>query len=100
MNFAQGFGWSLLELFLGLIQLYVWVFVIRALLSWVSPDPSNPIVRILVRLTEPVLRPLRRLAPPHKLGGLDISPMLAILILVFIRNGLLYSFGIPVRGLF
>ncbi len=100
MNFAQGFGWSLLELFLGILNIYIWIFVIRALLSWVNPDPHNPIVRILVRLTEPVLAPLRRLAPPRKLGGLDISPMLAILLLVFLRNGILYSFGVPVRGLF
>jgi YggT family protein len=100
MNFAQGFGWSLIEILIGLVNVYIWVVVIRALLSWVSPDPSNPLVRILVKLTEPVLRPLRKLLPPHKLGGLDVSPMLAILLLVFLRNGILYSLGVPVRGLF
>jgi YggT family protein len=100
MNFAQGFGWSLFEIFVGLINLYTWVIIIRALLSWVSPDPRNPLVRMLVVATEPVLRPLRRLLPPHKLGGLDLSPMIAILLLVFLKNGLLYSFGLPVRTLF
>jgi YggT family protein len=100
MNFAQGFGWSLLEIVLGLVNAYIWVIVIRAVLSWVNPDPYNPLVRILYRLTEPVLSPLRKLVPPHKVGGLDLSPMLAILLLVFLRNGILYSFGIPVRGLF
>jgi YggT family protein len=100
MNFAQGFGWSLLEIVLGLINLYTWVIIIRALLSWVSPDPRNPVVRILVVATEPLLRPIRALVPPHKLGGLDLSPMIAILLLVFLKNGLYYSFGLPVRTLF
>ena len=100
MNFAQGFGWSLLEIVFGLMSAYTWVIIIRALLSWVNPDPYNPIVRLLVGITEPVLRPLRKLAPPHKLGGLDLSPMIAILLIQLIRNGLLYSLGLRVRGLF
>ena len=100
MNIATGFGWSLFELLLGLINLYTWIIIIRALLSWVNPDPRNQIVRILVLLTEPVLRPLRKLVPPHKLGGLDLSPMIAILLLVFLKNGLYYSFRLPSRGLF
>ena len=93
MNFAQGFGFSLLQLVLGVLELYTWILIIRALLSWVSPDPRNPLVQILVRLTEPVQGPLRKLAPPHKLGGLDISPMLAILLIQFIKNGIVYSLG-------
>ncbi|MEZ5312863.1 MAG: YggT family protein [Thermoanaerobaculia bacterium] len=100
MNFAQGFGWSLLEIVFGLMSAYTWVIIIRALLSWVNPDPYNPIVRLLVGITEPVLRPLRKLAPPHKMGGLDLSPMIAILLIQLIRNGLLYSLGLRVRGLF
>ena len=93
MNFAQGFGLSLLQLVFGVMDLYTWILIIRALLSWVSPDPRNPVVQILVRLTEPVQRPLRKLAPPHKLGGLDLSPMLAILLIQFVKNGLIYSLG-------
>lgn len=100
MNFAQGFGYSLLQLLFGIMQLYTWIFIIRALLSWVSPDPRNPIVQLLVRLTEPVQRPLRKLAPPHKLGGLDISPMLAILLIQFVENGIRYSLHLPTRVLF
>jgi YggT family protein len=100
MNPVQGVGLSLFELLLGVINLYIWIVLIRALVSWVSPDPRNPIVRLLVSLTEPVLRPLRRLLPPHKLGGLDLSPMIVILLLVFLRNGLSYSFGLAPRGLF
>lgn len=100
MNFAQGFGLSLLEIVLGLMTAYTWVIIIRALLSWVNPDPYNPVVRLLVSITEPVLRPLRRLAPPHKLGGLDLSPMIAILLIQLVRNGLLYSLGLRGGGLF
>lgn len=100
MNFAQGFGLSLLQIVLSLLQLYTWVIIVRALISWVSPDPYNPIVRTLAVVTEPVLRPLRRLVPPHKLGGVDLSPLIAILIIQFVRTGLVYSLGITGRLLF
>ncbi len=100
MNFVQGFGLSLLQILLGLLQLYTWVIVVRALISWVSPDPYNPIVRTLVVITEPLLRPLRRLVPPHRLGGVDLSPLLAILLVQFVRTGLVYSLGVPGRLLF
>ena len=93
MNFAQGFGFSLLQLVFGVMDLYPWILIIRALLSWVSPDPRNPIVQLLVRVTEPVQRPLRKLVPPHKLGGLDLSAMLAILLIQFVKNGIIYSLG-------
>lgn len=92
MNFAMGFGLSLLQLLLSLLTIYMWVIIVRALISWVNPDPYNPIVQILVRITEPVLRPLRKLVPPGKLGGLDISPILAILLIQLIRQTLIYSF--------
>jgi len=100
VNFVQGFGLSLLQIVLGLLQLYTWVIVVRALISWVSPDPYNPIVRTLVVITEPLLRPLRRLVPPGKLGGVDLSPLLAILLVQFVRTGLVYSLGVPGRLLF
>lgn len=92
MNFAMGFGYSLLQLLLTLLNIYMWVIIIRALISWVNPDPYNPIVQILIRITEPVLRPLRRLVPPRKLGGLDVSPIIAILLIQLIRQTLIYSF--------
>jgi len=93
MNFARGFGFSLLGLVFWVMDFYSLILIIRALLSWVSPDPRNPIVQLLVRLTEPVQRPLRKLVPPHRLGGLDLSPMLAILLIQFVKNGLVYSLG-------
>jgi YggT family protein len=83
----------LLGIVISVLRLYFWVLLIRALVSWVSPDPHNPIVRFLVLVTEPVLRPLRRLVPPHKLGGLDLSPLIAMLLVQFLINGLVYSFG-------
>jgi YggT family protein len=72
------------------LDVYMWVILIRALISWVNPDPFNPIVRLLARLTDPVLRPIRRVIPLGN-SGLDLSPMLAILAIFFIRNFLVAS---------
>ncbi len=66
------------------LEIYMWVIIIRALISWVNPDPYNPIVQILTRLTEPVLRPIRKLVPPYKVG-IDFSPLIAILIIIFLQ---------------
>ena len=64
------------------IFLYTIVIVVHALLSWVRPDPFNPIVRTLAALSEFILNPIRRLVPMHALG-VDLSPILAILLLQF-----------------
>ena len=75
---------------LGLaIQAYIIIIIIRAVLSWVNPDPYNPIVRFMYRVTEPVLRPIRYRLPD--LGGLDISPMVVIVVLWFAQSVLLSS---------
>ena len=66
------------------LNIYMWIIIIRALLSWVNPDPYNPIVQFLTRFTEPVLRPLRKLVPTWKLG-VDLSPLIAILIIYFLE---------------
>ena len=97
MNFAGGFLLAILQLLLTVLSLYTWVIIIRALISWVSPDPHNPIVQILHRLTEPVLKPLRRLLPPHKTGNIDVSPILAILAIQLVRYTILYSFSPAAR---
>ena len=70
------------------LDIYKWIIIIRALISWVNPDPYNPIVQALTRLTEPVLRPLRKLAPPYKIG-IDLSPLIAILIILFLDYALI-----------
>jgi YggT family protein len=65
-------------------NVYTWLIILRALASWVQPAPNNPVLRVLHVLTEPVLFPLRRLVPPRVLGGLDVSPVLAILLLQWV----------------
>lgn len=65
------------------INIYIWVIIIAALLSWVNPDPSNPIVQILRRLTEPAYAYVRRYIPTV-IGGIDLSPIIIILALQFL----------------
>jgi len=62
---------------------YMWIIIIRALLSWVNPDPYNPIVRFLHQVTEPVLRPIRLRLPRQM--GVDLSPLVVILIIYFLQ---------------
>ncbi len=76
--------------FLGwLLGLYSWVVIAAALITWVSPDPRNPIVMFLRQVTEPVLGPVRRLLPPWKTGGLDFSPLIVILAIQFVERVIL-----------
>jgi len=69
---------------------YFWIIIARALLSWVNPDPFNPIVRFLHRVTEPVLRPIRHRLPMVGMG-LDLSPMIVILAIYFLQAFLVES---------
>lgn len=72
-----------------ILWLYMWVIIARALISWVNPDPWNPIVQFLQRVTEPVLYPIRR-----RLGfamGLDLSPIIALLVIIFLQVALVQS---------
>ena len=73
-----------------LLSLYTWVIIAGALISWVNPDPYNPIVQILRRVTEPVLRPIRNVLARYQ-AGLDFSPLVAILIIQFIQRVVLPS---------
>ncbi len=66
------------------LTLYMWVIIARAVISWVNPDPYNPIVRFLYSVTEPVLYPIRRRLPLG-LGGIDFSPILVILAVIFLQ---------------
>ena len=97
MNVIRGFGFSFLQVVVGLLDVYFWIVVARAVLSWVNPDPHNLLVRALVAVTEPVLRPFRRLVPPSRLGGIDLSPLVVLVLLQFVKNGLIYSFGFRPR---
>jgi YggT family protein len=78
-NFLDAFA-TLLGL---VLELALWLIIIRALISWVSPDPYNPIVRFLMSATEPILRPIQRALPP--MGGLDLSPIVAIFAIIFLK---------------
>jgi len=73
-----------------ILNFYMWVIIIRALISWVNPDPYNPIVQFLYKVTEPVLHPVRRLIPVYNMG-IDLSPLIVILILIFLRSFLVAS---------
>jgi YggT family protein len=80
-----------------LLTFYMWIIIARAILSWVNPDPYNPIVRFLYNATEPVLYGIRRRVPVF-FGGIDFSPMIAILIIMFLDNFLVPSLtGLALR---
>lgn len=69
---------ALARLLALVLEAYFWIIIARAILSWVNPDPYNPIVRFLHRVTEPVLRPIRYRLPTLAMG-LDLSPMVVLL---------------------
>jgi YggT family protein len=72
------------------LNLYMWIIIAQAVISWVNPDPYNPIVRFLHSVTEPVLYNIRRLIPVY-FGGLDFSPIIAILVIIFLKTFLVQS---------
>jgi YggT family protein len=67
------------------LTIYMWLIIARALLTWVNPDPYNPIVRFLYNVTEPVLAWVRSRVPVV-FGGLDLSPLLVLLAIVFLQR--------------
>lgn len=71
------------------LWVYMWIIIARALISWVNPDPWNPIVQFLERATEPVLAPIRRMLGWRM--GFDLSPIIAILIITFLQIALVQS---------
>ncbi|GBE33060.1 YGGT family protein [bacterium BMS3Bbin05] len=82
-----------------ILRLYIWVLIIAALISWVSPDPYNPIVRFLRSVTEPVLRPVRRRLGVF--GGIDFSPLIVILGIIFVRSFIIRTiieYGYKLKG--
>ena len=75
-----------------ILELYMWIMIIRALLSWVNPAPYNPIVQFLNSITEPVLYRVRQLMPMSA-TGIDFSPMIVILLIIFLQSFLVNSIG-------
>ena len=80
------------------LELYMWIMIIRALLSWVNPDPYNPIVQFLNSITEPVLYRVRQLIPMSGVG-IDFSPMIVILVIIFLQSFLVNSIGMLAMSL-
>ena len=66
----------------NLLTIYGYIIIARALISWINPNPYNPLIRIIYAITDPVLEPIRRLLPD--MGGLDISPFVALVIIWFV----------------
>ncbi len=66
------------------LQIYMWIVIIAALISWVNPDPYNPIVRFLYSVTEPVFAMVRRRLPLPRMA-IDISPFIVVLIILFLQ---------------
>lgn len=84
----------MVDLLLGVLY---WLILIRALISWVNPDPFNPIVQFLYRTTEPILTPLRRILPAM---AIDISPLVAFFAIMFLKSFLvatLFDIGMRLR---
>lgn len=86
---------SVLQTLYFVIELYMWVIIIAALLTWVRPDPYNPIVQTLYRLTEPAYKVVRRFLPTI-IGGIDLTPLIIIIGLKFLMILLQNLMMVPV----
>lgn len=73
-----------------ILTLYMWIVIARALISWVNPDPYNPVVRFLYNATEPLLYRVRRALPVFA-GGLDLSPLVVLVAIYFLQIFLVQS---------
>ena len=78
----------ILDIFLSIMY---WLILIRAVISWVNPDPYNAIVIFLYKTTEPILYPIRRILPPNFRFGIDISPIIAFFAILFLKSFLVKS---------
>ena len=86
-NFVSALA-SILNVLLSIVY---WLVVIRALISWVNPDPNNAIVQFLYKATDPILEPIRSRMPLNFRFGIDISPIIVILVIMFLKSFLIKS---------
>jgi YggT family protein len=77
-----------------ILMLYIWILVFRAILSWVRVPSLYQVQVLLYRFTEPVLAPVRKYFPPYKFGGIDISPIIVFVLLLFIDTFLVKSMSL------
>lgn len=80
-NFLSAFA-TLIDF---ILTAYMWIVIGRAIISWVNPDPYNPIVRFLREVTDPVLFRIKRILPLQG-GGIDFTPMILIMAIIFLRS--------------
>lgn len=73
------------------VSAYTLVIVFRVILSWIQIPSLYQVAVIVYKLTEPLLKPIRKYVPPNKMGGLDLSPMILLVILMFIRSFVIRS---------
>jgi YggT family protein len=90
MFVMNNFMMAIAQLLDFLLTAYMWIIIGRAVISWVNADPSNPIVRFLYEATEPVLSRIRRFLP-MSMGGIDFSPMILILGIMFLQSFLVQT---------
>lgn len=92
MNVGGALVGSILDVVFIIIDILKWLVIAAAVISWVNPDPRNPIVQFLYRSTEPLLRPFRRILPPSRTGNIDFSPLILIILLQFLKVFLARAF--------
>ena len=93
MNVGGSAAGAVVDAILWLLRALQWIVIIAALISWVSPDPRNPIVRALYAITEPLFRPFRKILPPYKTGNIDLSPLFVLLVIFLLSRFLVRLAG-------
>ena len=86
MNVGGSAAGAVVDVLLYALHALQWLVIIAALVSWVSPDPRNPIVRFLYTVTEPLFRPFRKLVPPSRTGYIDLSPLFVLLVIYLLSR--------------
>ena len=94
MIFFANFLIAVSKIISVVLMISMWILIIRVALSWVRIPSLYSVSVILYHLTEPILKPVRRFVPPHKFGGIDLSPMIVILLLVFLDIFLVRSLSL------
>ena len=90
MPFFSNFLTAIAKVLDVVLSIFMWIVIARAILSWVSPDPYNPIVRFIHSITEPVLHQIRKRVPIN-FGGIDFSPILVLLAVIFLQQFVVQS---------
>ena len=98
MFIAANFLIAIAKILNTALTIYMWLIIGSAIISWVNPDPYNPIVRFLYATTEPLLHNIRRRVPTT-FGGFDVSPIIVILAIIFFQAFAiesLYQFAVKI----